>query len=290
MLGSVPAAQAALNGTLYAVVSPIYDGSNGSTSFLRLYGGVGSAGSTFEISVVRTIDGAVLGTTNIAVPKNASPQFEMHTILAKANVGEVPDHGYAFYLRNPEPTAGYQHVTYNGLSTLFENVNNCAFMLNEVVKTAYPSVVVTNLHTAVPIFTNYPTQVDIHNYWNAPANYGVYVYDAGTADNSGVIRSGSGSMMGSRVYRVGANSSISLSMAQIQQDIGWSATPNVQLHANLIVTEVTNQAPAETVGVVIVTKQLGGSVNMSNTCAVNAPPAPGGGGTIGGGDSGAYLN
>ncbi len=288
-------AQAALNGTLYAVVAPLYDGSAGSTSFLRLYGGAASATSTFSIRIVNATTGANMGNlVTIAVPKNASPQFSFDTLLSMAGAAKTTDHNYSLYIQNSEATSGYQHVTFNGTSGLFENNSNCANTLNQAVKAAYPSLVLTNLHTS-QVNANYPMQIDIHNYWNAAVTYGVYVYDAGTADSAtGAIRAGSGAQVGSKLYTIPANSTLSMSSTKLQQDIGW--TPNsTQLHANIIVTEVANQAPAEVLNAVVVNNStaLSGTTNMSFACSVNAPPAAststGGGTTIGGGDSGAYL-
>lgn len=290
LLGTTTGAQAALNGTLYAVVAPVYDGTTGSQSFIRLYGGVASASSTFTIRVISTTTGAQLGgVVTIPVPKNASPQIGLSTILTLAGASAA-DHGYSLYIQNSEPTAGYQHVTFNGSSGLFENNSACAHTLNEVVTAAYPSLVLTNLHTNLISTTTYPMQVDIHNYWNAAVTYGVYVYDAGTADATGAVRAGSGAMVGSKQYTIAANSSLSMSMSKLQQDIGWTATGS-QLHANIIVTEVANQAPAELLTAVVVNNSpsLSGTTNMSFACSVNAPPAATTGGTIGGGDSGAYL-
>ena len=293
LVGAATGAQAALNGTLYAVVSPLYDGSNGSTSFLRLYGGTASATSTFGIRVVDTTTGANMGgLVTIPVPKYASPQFSFDTILAMAGAAKTATHAYSLYIQNPEATAGYQHVTFNGQSALFENNSVCAHTLNQAMTAAHPSLVLTNLHTSgPPSLTNYPIQVEIHNYWNAAVSYGVYVYDAGTADAAGTIRAGSGAVVGTKLYTVSANASLSLSFSQIQQDIGWTPNPATQLHANMIVTEAGNHAPTEVLSAVVVNNQLGGTANMSFACAVNAPPPPStGGGSIGGGISGAYLS
>ena len=281
LFGLAPGAQAILNGTLYAVVAPISDGTTGSTSYIRLFGGVGSANSTFTIRVVSTTTGATLGTAVINVPKNASPQFSFATIMSLARATTAADHGYAFYIQNPEKTSGYQHVTFNGTSRLFENASICTYPLDLSVAATYPSLVVTNVHTDK--LTDFPAQIDIHNYWNAASTFGVYVYDAGTADSaSGVIRAGSGTLVGSKSYTVGANASLSLAFTKIEQDIGWTPT-DPQLHANIIVTDASNQAPVEVVNVAIVTP-LGGSVNMSTTCSVNPPPA-----TTNTGGGGAYL-
>ena len=287
LLSSTSGAWAILNGTLYAVVAPVYDGSNGSTSFIRLFGGVGVATSTFTIRVVSTATGATLGSVLIPVPKHASPQYSFATLLSLAHATTAADHGYAIYIQNQEPTSGYQHVAFNGASGLFENDSLCSYPLNQSIAAAYPSLVVTNVHTdklsAGP--TSYPAQIDIHNYWNAASTFGVYVYDAGTADGAtGVIRADAGTLVGSKQYTVGANASLSLAFTKIQQDIGWTTNAS-QLHANIIVTDITNQAPVEVINVAIVNTQLGGTVNMSTTCAVNAPPA-----TTKTGGGGAYLN
>lgn len=284
LLSTVAGAQASLNGTLYAVIAPVYDGSSGSSSFLRLYGGV-TAPSTFTIKVVGTGNGATLGTAVITVPKMASPQFSFGTILSLAHATTAADHGYALYIQNPDRTAGYQHVSFNGVSKLFENLSACATPLNEAVTAYYPSLVVTNVHTD-QLAADYPAQIDIHNYWNAPVTYGVHVYDAGTADaTTGAIRAGAGSPMGSTSYTVGANASVSLSFTKIQQDVRWT-TNSSQLHANIIVSEIFDQPPTETLGVTIVNNVLGGLINMANACAVNAPPAN----ATGDGTGGAYLN
>ena len=283
LLGSTSGARAILNGTLYAVVAPVYDGSNGSTSYLRLFGGVGAATSTFTIRVVSTTTGAVLGSVLIPVPKHASPQYSFATILSMAHATTAADHGYAFYIQNPETTSGYQHVTFNGTSGLFENASICSYPLNLSIAASYPSLVVTNVHTD-KLSTGYPAQIDIHNYWNAASTFGVYVYDAGTVDSTtGSIRTDAGTSVGFTRYTVGANASLSLAFTKIQQDIGWTTNAS-QLHANIIVTDITNQAPVEVINVAILNTQLGGTINMSTTCAVNAPPA-----TTKTGGGGAYL-
>ena len=197
--------------------------------------------------------------------------------LAKANAAAAVDHGYAIYIQNPEPTAGYEHVTFNSTSGLFENVSNCQYTLNETVKAFYPSLVATNLHTTALANNTYPTQIDLHNYWNAQVSYGVYVYDAAN-----------GNMIGTKVYAIGANSTKSVGVSTLQSDIGFTPT-SAQPHINIIVTDVANQAPAEMLGVGIVSSAYGGVINMSMACAVNAPPAPSTGGTPVGDGGGAYA-
>ena len=164
-----------------------------------------SANSTFTIRIVNSTTGANLGNLiTVSIPKNASPQFSFDTLLSMAGAAKTSDHNYSLYIQNSEATSGYQHVTFNGTSGLFENNSNCANTLNQVVKAAYPSLVLTNLHTSLISTTTYPMLIDIHNYWNAAVTYGVYVYDAGTADSAGVVRAGSGAQVGSKTYTIAA--------------------------------------------------------------------------------------
>ena len=101
------------------MVSPTYTGANGSTSYLRLFNGNQSAAATFTIVVVGTCTGNTYGTANISVPSDASPQFPLSTILTLAGAGALSGcdsnsgDGYALYIQSTEPTAGYEHVTFN---------------------------------------------------------------------------------------------------------------------------------------------------------------------------------
>ncbi|MEQ9565812.1 MAG: hypothetical protein RLN85_08380, partial [Pseudomonadales bacterium] len=76
---------AALNGSLYAVIAPIFDGVSGTLSFVRLING-GAATSTFSVTVVGSPSGTAYGTANISVPTRASPQFSLPDIIAQAGV------------------------------------------------------------------------------------------------------------------------------------------------------------------------------------------------------------
>src|SRR5262249_36103662 len=122
----------ALNGQLYAVIAPIYTGAT--SSFIRLFNGM-NASSTFSISVVGSPSGRVMGTTTYSVPSNASPQYPIADIISKAGAGSLTngDTSYALYLQDPDSTAGYQHVTFNGNNSFFENNSICANLLSPTV-------------------------------------------------------------------------------------------------------------------------------------------------------------
>ena len=63
----------AVNGALYAVIAPTYNGTGGTSSYIRLFNG-GAATATFSVTMVGSPSGSNYGTANIQVPTRASPQ------------------------------------------------------------------------------------------------------------------------------------------------------------------------------------------------------------------------
>ena len=105
------------------------------------------------------------------MPRNASPQYPLSTIVSDAHAAALNggDVSYSLYIQNPEPTSGYQHVTYNGVTNLFDNASVCATLLNQAITSVSNSLVMTNVHTTT--LSGFPATVDIHNYWNAMGTY-----------------------------------------------------------------------------------------------------------------------
>ncbi len=255
---------AAINGTLYAVIAPTYDGSNGTQSFFRLFNGAATA-TTFSITVVGSPTGRTYGTGTVLVPSNASPQYslsEIRTIANNAATLNGGDTSYAVYLQNPEVTAGYQHVTYNNGNGFFENASVCSRLLNDAIRTVSNSAVLLNVTTSVP--TAYPSTVQIHNVWNAAVTYRFTV----VAANDGAIK-------GSVNVQTAANASYSMPFTFFQNSVTWTPTAS-QIYANLIVTDVSGAAPSEILGQSIVNQTLSAEINMTTACAVNAAAASGG--------------
>ncbi|MDX2144491.1 MAG: hypothetical protein SFV19_14130 [Rhodospirillaceae bacterium] len=254
---------AALNGTLYAVVAPTYNGAGGTLSYLRLFNGA-SAPSNFSITVVGSPTGRTYGTANIQVGRSASPQYTLTQILQNANAAALNggDTSYALYIQNPDAAAGYQHVTYNSVNGFFENVSVCNALLNQAVGTISSSAVLTNVHTSR--IAGYPSQVEFHNYWNAPVTYRVTLVDSAT-----------GTVVGSPVnVQTAPNASYSMPFTFFEQQAGWAPTAN-QFHANLVITDTSGGPPYNLVGQSIVNSTLSANVSMSTACAVNKPASAG---------------
>jgi hypothetical protein len=272
------AAKAALNGSLYGVAAPIFTGTGGSQiSYIRLWNGAATA-TTFSVTLVGNVSGQTYGTANISVPKTASPQYPVtsaggsNNLVSLANAAALSggDTGYAVYIQNSDASAGYQHVTFNPTTTLFGNASSCVTTLNEAVQSVANSLVLTNVHTTT--LSAYPSQVYIHNYWNASVTYKITVIEAAT----GVVK-------GQTQQTIGPNATYSASMSQLQSAVGWTPT-STEFHANLIVSDTTGGVPYATVSQQIVNNTLGGSIDMSMACAVNKPQTSSG--TAGGGLNG----
>jgi hypothetical protein len=264
--------QQALNGSLYAVIAPMFDGSGGGQlSFLRLFNGEAAA-TNFSVTLVGIPSGRTYGTANISVPRNGSPQYPLtgnNSIVSLAGAAGLNggDTSYAAYIQATGVSTGYQHVIFNGGTLLFGNASACKATLNEAVAQVANSLVLTNVHTTT--LSDYPSQVYIHNYWNASVTYKITVIEAATGTIKGQIQ-----------QTIGANSTYSTSMAALQTAVGWSPISS-EFHANLIVSDTTGGVPYAMVTQQIVNNKLGGSIDMSEACAVNPPQpssaAPGGG-------------
>ena len=111
----------------------------------------------------------------------------------------------------------------------------------------------------------------MHNYWNAASTYRLTMVDAAT-----------GATMGTMNQRIGANSTVTMSMQSIQSGMGLG-TPS-QNHVNLFFSDVSSGAPYVTVSHVETNNSLANATfNLTNACAVNAPAttSTGGGGFVG---------
>ena len=250
----------AINGTLYAVVAPTFNNPNGALSYIRLFNGQSTA-STFSITVVGSPSGRTMGTASISVARSASPQRSLTQIITLANAGALTggDTGYSLYIQNAQPATGFQHVVFNAANGFFENYSVCKSLLDQSVATVANSTVLTNIHTSkIP---TYPSQIEIHNYWNAAVAYRVTLVDseAGTA---------SGNPLGTISVETAPNASYSMPFSFFESKL---ATPlsATQVHVNMIVTDPSGAPPYEVMGQSIVNQQLGANINMSTICSVN---------------------
>ena len=263
----------ALNGTLYAVIAPVFDGSNVTQSFFRFVNG-SSATSTFSVTVVGSPSGDTYGTGMIDVPMRGSPQFSLGGIrdLTGAPALQNGDTAYALYIQNADQGSGYQHVIFNNANSFFENASICNTNFDEVLKNISNSKVLTNVHTS--LLAAWPSQVEIHNFWNASVTYLV-----------SVIEAVSGDVMGQVNVQMDANSSYSMPFTFFEDSVGWEPASG-ELHANLVVSDPTGASPNIVLGHFILNNAFNASLNMSMACAVNeVEDDPLGGGFGGGGFS-----
>lgn len=137
-------ATAAVDGNTYAVIAPTYTVTNGAQSFIRFFNGT-SATSTFTVSVVGSPSGTIYGTTTYAIPSHAEIQKSFtSTILVDTAAGPLRngDTGYSVYLRNPDVSAGYQHIIFSTASKLYENVSNCKTTINQALAPTNTSAII----------------------------------------------------------------------------------------------------------------------------------------------------
>jgi hypothetical protein len=265
---------AAINGTLYAVIAPTYSGNT--SSFIRLFNG-GSATAIFSVTVVGATTGINYGTASISIPVRASPQYSMAQLRTLANVpSTATDTTFSLYIQSAEATAGYQHVTFNSVNGFFENSSACKNILNAAIAPVVASVVLTNVHTSTLAANAYPSQIDIHNFFNASVNYRFTIIEAAT-----------GNVVSQTNVATAANTSYSMPFSFFENAINWQPTAS-QVHANIVVTDPSGAAPSVVLAQSINNTALSANINMTTACAVNAPSSSSGGGFGGGGISIGY--
>lgn len=251
------AARAAVGSSQYGIIAPVYDGtatSGGSASFIRLFNG-GTVTTTFTTTVVGTPSGRIYGVANYAVPKNASPQKYYNDILTAAGAGPLTggDTGYAIYVQNLDYYAGYQHVTFNGATTFFENASICARLLNPPA--AAGSGVLLNVHTTK--LAGWPSKVQIYNSGSAAANFQVSAVDVDTGVQIG----------NAATIAVGANEAKSMTMAALQTAMAI-ANPAVN-QVNIIVTDPSASTLGAVLGHQVTNAALSADFNLTTVCAAN---------------------
>lgn len=247
----------AVNGALYAVVAPLYV-TPPFLSYLRLFNGGGTP-ATFTVSVVGSGTSNNYGSATYTVPTAAARQFSMSSILVDANAvtRDSADEQFSFYIQSPQPLAGYQHVTLHESAKFFENASVCKYNLQDVIREASSQVVLPSIHTSRLSAAGYPSQIELHNFANAPVTYRFFIRDEFTGD-----------LLGQTDFPTRANASYTIPWSQIESAIGFVPNPD-QIRANLIVTDPSGAPPAILLGQTIVNTTLGVSINMTNACAVN---------------------
>jgi hypothetical protein len=251
--------QSALNGTLYTTVAPTFYNDNSNLSFIRFANLDASAASDFTVTVLGSPSGNTYGSTTIHVPAHASPQYPITQLVSMAGAATFNggDTNYSFYIRNASLSAAYQHVLYNGNNGFFENLSTCVFFPGAVYKGLPQSLI--NVHTTR--LSAYPSNIVIHNMFNAAVTYRATIYDAAT-----------GTQIGSVDVPLRANESQTISEATFEQRMNWTPAEN-QLHVNFIFSMIGGNVDDffGTVSHVIFNSVLQASINMSTLCRVQRP-------------------
>lgn len=257
----------AVNGTLYAVVAPLYVGEGGFFSYLRLFNG-GASTATFTVAVVGSGTATNYGTATFQIPPRASIQHSMSQVLVGANAvtRDAADVQFSFYIQSTEPLAGYQHVTHSPGASYFNNASVCKWTIQDAVSAVAPSAILTNVHTGPLASQGYPASIELHNYAATAVTY-----------RFTVIEAASGNIVGETTFPTRANGSYTIPWAQIESAVNWSPLAN-QIYANVVVTDTAGAIPAVVVGQTVANGPLASTLNVTTMCAVNRPTGLGGDG------------
>ncbi len=246
----------ALNGVLYAVISHTLNGAGGSLSYIRLVNAAETK-TKFNITVVGSPSGRTYGSADIEVNAMASPQYSLTQILSLTKSADLSggDTTYSLYLQNPEHLAGYQHIVYNSNTRFFENASACNSLLAQHQISDLVSLTLPNVHTSR--LPDFPSVVQIHNYWDLPITYRVTVTDSAT-----------GAVIGTVDLPTVANASYSYPFSFFEQKLNWTPSAS-QFHANLFFKEIGGGFPPVNLAQSVRNQALGADINMSVVCSVN---------------------
>jgi hypothetical protein len=288
------AAQAAtaIDGSTYAIVTPAFDGTGGNpnTSYIRLFAGT-SAATTFTITIVGSQTGKVYGQAfTVQIPKLASPQYSLGALLglagSSAGAGAANgDTSFALFIKNPSLGSGYQHVTFNGNSLLFDNSSVCNNGLLPTATLSSGFNVLTNVHTDK--LGGYPSVVYFFNDTNAAITDTITITDAGVVGSDGkTLSTTAGNIVGSTTIQIPANTTVTKNFTDLETAVKWTPSAT-QLHANILVNNSAS-APGVILGQSIHNNALAGDINMTTACSVNTVSTGGGSGS--GGNSSAAAS
>jgi hypothetical protein len=271
MLSAAPTARA-LDSTAYAVIAPTYLPAAGAESYIRFINPSTSA-STFTVTIAGTPSGATYATKTYQIPAKAALQKALTVLLSESAVGPLAggDVGYSLYLQNPNPIAGYQHVTYNGTTALFGNQSNCKFTLNQAMGASSNTIVLNSVHTSTLANNGFPSSVVIHNARPVAANYQVVVVE----EVSGTTICPPGKTLSNSTcalsVEIAANATRGMDFKTFfETNLGW--TPPDQARANLYITDPGINTPPSAVVTHVVRNtnpSVFGAVDLSAACAVN---------------------
>lgn len=247
---------AAVNGSTYTAVTPIFDGDEGNVSYIRL-ANVNDFAVTITVSVVGSPTGRLYGAAAFTIPPKASKQYAYTQVLQAAGVtGYVgEDNIFSFYLRSSEYRTGYQHIIFNGNNGFFENMSVCTWDpdfdytgLNRAVG---------NVHTTNEYMVEYPSIVMLHHYGATRGLYRADLYASETGEHKGGFS-----------FYVEANETFVIPMSWYMETAGWTPGPS-ESHANIIFDRLDGLQFEAIAGQAIYNARLGAYINMSQFCGIN---------------------
>ena len=271
---------AAINATTgnYAVIAPIFTSGSGPFSYIRLvYAGDQNTTSTYSITIVGAQTGQVYGHSfTVQVPHMGGAQFAIDQLVqfagATFNSFSGGDSGYAVYIQDTDPEAGYQHVVFNQVSQLFENISTCGSLLNEQVVAGHNQLVLSYIHTSkgpVKPGTTYPSAIQIHNYYNVPITYTITVFNAGSQTHSVSPASTSGLQSCQiRNNTIPANTTMTLSESTIEANSSCTFFSDED-YINLTIADQTGGPPNAVATHLVHASAYGSDVTLTDVCAVN---------------------
>lgn len=248
---------AALNGDAYTVVTPIFTGTEGNVSYLRL-ANLNSHAVTVTVTVVGSPTGRVYGAAAFTIPPIASKQYSYQQVLNQAGfitsyIGD--DNTWSFYIRSSEDLTGFQHVIHNAYNKFFENMSVCTWDAN--FNYTGLNRALGNVHTTGPYMTEYPSAVMLHHYGAVRAIYRADVYASET-----------GELKGGFNFYMNANESLIVPMSWYEDTVGW--TPGeTESHANIVFTRMDGPTFEAVPAHAVYNAELGAYLNMTQFCGIN---------------------
>jgi hypothetical protein len=249
---------AQFSGISHTVVAPIFDGTNGNTSYIRL-ANTSTAAQFMTVTVVGTPTGRDYGSFTYNVAAWASPQKSIHVILRDAGItsGYVGgDTGFSLYLSTPATVPlAFQHVVYNANTRFFENVSICTYRPN--LDYTAQNRFLANIHTDQAIMSAYPANVSFHHFGGEPATYLAEVYETET-----------GTFKGNFSFTMRPNETFVAPMSYYEQRVGWTPVLG-ESHANILFRRDDIGIYTGSAGQRVYNAALDASINMSQFCAIN---------------------
>jgi hypothetical protein len=252
---------AAVDGSQYGIVAPLYIGQGGFYSYLRLLNGSTTSSALFTVKVVGLPSGRDYGTATYSLPPRGGRQLSLSNVLVDAGaVVQLPDTGFSFYVQTSDRSGGYQHVTHSPGESYFENSTVCQSLLQDAIGSVGNRIFLWAVHTSDPVVGAYPSALDLHNYANVPVTYRLSLID----ERSGVVE-------GQMEYQTQANASYTIPIREIERAVGWTPSAS-QIRANIMIEKLDGSAPQVLAGQTIINNALRVTLNMTTACSAPLMP------------------